>query len=55
MANGQPAVGPTMRPNIQISHELNGRVKDYAAEHDITVGEAYRRIINRGLEELTDE
>ena len=44
-----------MRPNIEISHTLNGRVKDYAAEHDLSLGEAYRRIIKRGLSELEDE
>jgi hypothetical protein len=44
-----------MRPNIQVSHTLNGRVKDYAVEHDMDVGDAYRQIIERGLEELEDE
>lgn len=39
-----------MRPNIQISHSLNGRVKDYAAENDMTTSEAYREIITAGLE-----
>lgn len=43
-----------MRPNIQISHALNGRVRDYAAEHDLTAPEAYERIIKTGLEELED-
>lgn len=44
-----------MRPNIQISHSLNGRVKDYAAENDLTTAEAYQEIIETGLEELTAE
>lgn len=44
-----------MRPNIEISHTLNGRVKDYAAERDLTISEAYKRIIKRGLSELEDE
>jgi predicted DNA-binding protein len=44
-----------MRPNIQISHQLNGRVKDYAAKHDLTTGEAYKQIIKAGLEELEDD
>jgi hypothetical protein len=43
-----------MRPNIQISHQLNGRVKDYAAKHDLTAEEAYKQIIKAGLEELKD-
>jgi hypothetical protein len=55
MANGQAGVESTMRPNIRISHELNGRVKDYAAEEDMTVSEAYRQIIIRGLDELRSE
>lgn len=41
-----------MRPNIEITHQLNGRVKDYAAEHDLDLSEAYKRIIETGLEEL---
>lgn len=44
-----------MRPNIQISHQLNGRVKDYAAERDMTVDEAYREIIDAGLDQLEDD
>lgn len=44
-----------MRPNIRISHSLNGRVKDYADARDITYSEAYRRIIETGLEELENE
>jgi hypothetical protein len=41
-----------MRPNIEITHTLNGRVKDYAAEEGLDLPEAYRRIIETGLEEL---
>lgn len=54
MSQGRRTVGETMRPNIQISHQLNGRVKDYAAAHDLDVAEAYRRIINAGLEKLEE-
>ena len=39
-----------MRPNIDISHTLNGRVKDYAEQQDVTLEEAYRGIIEAGLE-----
>lgn len=44
-----------MRPNIQISHELNGRVKDFAAERELDVDEAYKRIIDAGLETLQQQ
>lgn len=43
-----------MRPNIQITHALNGRVKDFAAEHDLNVDQAYRLIIEHGLGTLQD-
>jgi hypothetical protein len=39
-----------MRPNIDITHTLNGRVKDYAEQQDVTLEEAYREIIEAGLE-----
>jgi hypothetical protein len=39
-----------MRPNIDISHTLNGRVKDYAEQQDVSLEEAYREIIEAGLE-----
>ena len=39
-----------MRPNIDISHTLNGRVKDYAEQEDKSLEEAYREIIEAGLE-----
>ena len=38
-----------MRPNIDVSHTLNGRVKDYAEQQDIDLTEAYREIIEAGL------
>jgi len=41
-----------MRPNIEISHRLNGEVKDYAARHDMSAGDAYQRVIETGLEAL---
>lgn len=55
MDNSTRTVGTTMRPNIQISHALNGRVKDFAADNDMPAEEAYRRVIEAGLEELKDE
>ncbi len=39
-----------MRPNIDISHTLNGRVKDYAEQQDVRLEDAYREIIEAGLE-----
>jgi hypothetical protein len=39
-----------VRPNIDISHTLNGRVKDYAEREDRSLGEAYREIIEAGSE-----
>lgn len=52
MANGQANEPGRMRPNIRISHTLNGRVKDYADRNDLTTEEAYKEIIETGLEEL---
>jgi len=39
-----------MRPNIDVSHTLNGRVKDYAEQQDIDLTEAYQEIIKAGLD-----
>lgn len=55
MAKSKRNLGQTMRPNIQISHQLNGRVKDYAARNGLDLDEAYREIIKAGLDELEGE
>lgn len=55
MTKGQKAVASPMRPNIQISHALNGRVKDYAADNDMQLTDAYEQIIRTGLAELAGE
>lgn len=58
MSNRQAAenrVKNPMRPNIRISHALNGRVKDYAAEHNLDTSEAYKQIIEAGLESLEQQ
>lgn len=55
MAKRQAKESGRVRPNIRISHTLNGRVKDYANENGMTTEEAYREIIERGLEELEDD
>jgi hypothetical protein len=40
-----------MRPNIDISHTLAGRVKDYRETADVdSLSEAYREVIEAGLE-----
>jgi len=39
-----------MRPNIDVSHTLNGRVKDYAEQQNMDLTEAYQEIIEAGLE-----
>jgi hypothetical protein len=39
-----------MRPNIDVSHTLNGRVKDYAEQAGMDLTEAYQEIIETGLE-----
>jgi hypothetical protein len=44
-----------MRPDIQISHTKNGRIKDWAAERGLTASEAYSQIIDAGLESLVAE
>ncbi len=44
-----------MRPNIEISHEKNGQVKDYAEANDLDLTTAYKRVIEAGLEELKDD
>jgi len=50
--NGRTVPTSRMRPNIQISHERNGQIKDWAAERGIDTDEAYRQIICAGLESL---
>lgn len=40
-----------MRPNIDISWSLHGRIKDYADEHDLDLGEAYIALLERSLRE----
>lgn len=54
MSNRHGGIGAAMRPNIQISHALNGQVKDFAAEHELSTSEAYRLIIRTGLEDLRE-
>ncbi|MCD2201021.1 hypothetical protein LPA44_14125 [Halobacterium sp. KA-4] len=39
-----------MRPNIDITHTLGGRVKDYAEANDLTLSEAYAEVLEAGLD-----
>jgi hypothetical protein len=41
-----------MRPNIDISHTLGGRVKDYAEANDLGLSEAYTEVLEAGLESV---
>ncbi len=41
-----------MRPNIDITHTLGGRVKDYAEANDLDLSEAYGEVLEAGLETL---
>ncbi|ESS10976.1 MAG: hypothetical protein A07HR60_02121 [uncultured archaeon A07HR60] len=41
-----------MRPNIDITHTLGGRIKDYAEENDLDLSEAYTKVLEAGLNEL---
>jgi 2-iminoacetate synthase ThiH len=41
-----------MRPNVEITHTLQGRIKDFAEEEDLTLSEAYTELLNAGLETL---
>jgi hypothetical protein len=50
--NRQPDESPSMRPDIEISHTKNGRIKDFAAERGLSTSEAYGQIIDAGLEAL---
>lgn len=51
----KPAGRDGMRPNIQISHSLNGRVKDFAAENDMSTQEAYTYFLEYALEQHEDD
>ena len=41
-----------MRPNIDISYTLGGRVKDYAEVNNLDLSEAYTEVLEAGLEAL---
>ena len=41
-----------MRPNVEITHTLQGRIKDFAEERDLTLSEAYTELLEVGLDTL---
>ena len=41
-----------MRPNVEITHTLQGRIKDFAEERDLTLSEAYTELLEAGLDAL---
>ena len=41
-----------MCPNIDISHTLGGRVKDYTKANDLDLSEAYTVVLEAGLDTL---
>lgn len=43
-----------MRPNIDISHTLGGKIKDYAEANELDLSEAYTEVLETGLDELTE-
>lgn len=43
-----------VRPNIDISHAVNGQVRDYADKYGMDINEAYAEIIKAGLEARDD-
>jgi len=44
-----------MRPNIDISWSVHGKVKDYAEKENISLDEAYESLLAKGLEVSEDE
>ena len=41
-----------MRPAIDLSYGLHGRLKDYAEANDVELSEAYTEVLEAGLEAL---
>lgn len=41
-----------MRPAIDISYGLHGRLKDYAEANDLDLSDAYAEVLEAGLEAL---
>jgi hypothetical protein len=41
-----------MRPAIDLSYGLHGRLKDYAEANDLELSEAYAEVLEAGFESL---
>jgi hypothetical protein len=41
-----------MRPAIDITHGLHGRLKDYAEANELELSEAYTEVLEAGLKAL---
>ena len=41
-----------MRPAIDLSYGLHGRLKDYAEANELKLSEAYAEVLEAGLESL---
>ncbi|SIR76405.1 hypothetical protein SAMN05421858_3704 [Haladaptatus litoreus] len=41
-----------MRPNVDISWSIHGRVKDFADDNDVSLTEAYEQLLDAGLVSL---
>ena len=41
-----------MRPAIDLSYGLHGRLKDYAEANDLDLSEAYAEVLEAGLDTL---
>lgn len=52
MTNRRQNIRSGMRPNIGITHQLNGRVKGSAAANGLDLDDASQHIIKAGLDEL---
>ncbi len=45
----------SMSPNIDITHETHGKVKDYAENTEQNLTEAYEELLNAGIESLKQQ
>jgi hypothetical protein len=44
-----------MRPNVDISWSIHGRLKDFAEQEDLTLTEAYERALTDGLDAIEED
>ena len=41
-----------MRPNIDITHTLHGRIKDFAEANDLELSQAYTELLKHALDSV---